>query len=114
MFDLFTIFRILLSIWPFLKEHFFESEKVLRHFQNERSELTLFLMHVLLVALVFNAYIGVKSLLIEFRTMETQVVTMSNNVVTLETHVERLTEDKVKLSEEVTFLKKALVSGNQN
>lgn len=113
MFDLIAIFRILLSIWPFLKEHFFESEKVLRHFQNKRSELTLFLMHLLMVALVFNAYIGVKSILLEFKTMENKVVEVSNHNGTLQTTLSQLSEDKTRLDEEVAFLKEAMLNKNQ-
>ena len=113
MFDLIAIFRILLSIWPFLKEHFFESEKVLRHFQNKRSELTLFLMHLLMVALVFNAYIGVKSILLEFKTMENKVVEVSNHNGTLQTTLSQLSEDTTRRDEEVAFLKEAMLNKNQ-
>ena len=113
MFDLIAIFRILLSIWPFLKEHFFESEKVLRHFQNKRSELTLFLMHLLMVVLVFNAYIGVKSILLEFKTMENKVVEVSNHNDTLQTTLSQLAGDKTRLDEEVAFLKEAMLNKNQ-
>lgn len=70
-------------------------------------------MHLLMVALVFNAYIGVKSILLEFKTMENQVVEVSSRNGTLQTTLSQLTEDKTRLDEEVAFLKEAMLNKNQ-
>ena len=83
MFDVLTIFRILLSIWPFLKEHFFESEKILRHFQNRKSELTLFLFHILLIVMVINVHKGVKDTLIRFKDTEREMIAYRDDNVVL-------------------------------
>lgn len=112
MFDLIGLFKLFMSLWPFVKEHLFQNRKIMKHFHYSKSEFAVLIVHLVLMVMIFNTVNGIMAVMATQRELEIQLedqrrkaTGLENELIERDRKVETLEHRVAALNEEVLFLR---------